>query len=108
LVVLVLCLVGVGGCGFVVWNAVGPYVQMELKITQDLGTTQVSSVTFNDVNGQTTWVIHLKPGYGSDAAYAACSIVKRDLATDSKFANDSFEIVDSDGNPLATDFSPCP
>jgi hypothetical protein len=103
-----LIVVGVGGCSIVAWNAIGPTVLMDLKITQDLGTTQVSSVSFNDVNGETMWVIHLKPGYESDAVALACNVVKPDLESDPKFANDSFEIVDSYGNVLATDFSPCP
>jgi hypothetical protein len=81
---------------------------MDLKITQDLGTTQVSSVSFNEVNGDRMWVIHVRSGYESDAVALACNIVRPDLESDPKFANDSFEIVDSYGNVLASESTPCP
>jgi hypothetical protein len=102
LVVFILLVIGVGGCTYLVW----PYVQMDLKLMQDVGTDRVSSVSFNVTNGHQTWVIHLQPGHESEAASIACGVVGPDLR-DSQFRNDDFQIVDSNGNVLATNATPC-
>jgi len=104
IVVLVLVVLGVGGCLYV---AV-PYVQMDLKIMQDIGTNRVSSVSFNSDNGHVTWVIHLEAGYEADAHDIGCNIVGPDLRSNSQFAHDDWEIVSSSGMVLADQDTPCP
>jgi hypothetical protein len=101
--VLVLVALGVGGCAVVF----GPYVLTEIKLYQDLGTGSVSSISFGDVNGQTTWVIHVRPGHESEATHMACDIIRRDLAG-TQFANDDFLVEDQYNQPLAGNYTTCP
>jgi hypothetical protein len=91
--VLVLLVVGVGGCTAIFW----PYIQTEVKLTSDLSGS-ASSVSFNNNNGSTTWVIHLNSGHDTqdEANLLACTIVKPDLAG-TQFKNDQFVLVDHDG-----------
>ncbi len=103
IVVLVLVALGVGGCAVVF----GPYVLTEIKLYQDLGTGSVSSISFDDVNGQTTWVIHVRPGHESEATHMACDIIRRDLAG-TQFANDDFLVEDQYNQPLAGNYTTCP
>ena len=88
-------LVLVGGCAALV---LGPIVTTDIKLYQDLGTNRVSSVSINNNNGSTTWVIHLNSGYDTqdEANLLACTIVKPDLAG-TQFKNDQFVLVDHDG-----------
>jgi carotenoid cleavage dioxygenase-like enzyme len=73
-----LLIVMVGGCAWLI----GPIVGTELKLNQDLG-PRATSVEFNWNNSATTFVIHLTPGYESQAERIACKIVKPDLRTSS-------------------------
>ena len=102
-IVLVLVVLGVGGCTVFAL----PYIQTDVKLTQDLGSA-ASSVSINSTNGDTVWVITLKDGYDSQAQAEAlaCAVVKPDLAG-TKFANDQFRIVDHDGYLVADDTTPC-
>ena len=102
LIVLGLLIVGVGGCVVVAY----PYISTDIKLYQDLGTDRISSVDIQMVNGQTTWTIHVKPGYEDQAVYMACHIIRPDLQG-TQFANDSFEVVDSGGRILASDRTAC-
>lgn len=92
-VVLVLLLVGVGGCTAFFW----PYIQTEVKLTSDLSGI-ASSVSFDNTNGNVSWIIHLNSGHDTqdEANQLACSIVKPDLAG-TQFKNDQFVLVDHDG-----------
>jgi hypothetical protein len=103
LVVVVLLLVGIGGCTYVAW----PYIQTDIRILQDGGTDRISSVSFSVVNSRTVWVVHLQPGHDADAQTLACTVVGPALR-DSQFKNDDFEIVSSSGEVLATNDTPCP
>ena len=96
--IVVGAIVFVGGCTALV---LGPMISKDIKLTQDLGTNRVSSVSFNSTNGVTTWVIHLKAGYDTEteANTLACTIVKPDLGSD------HFELVDSDGFELVNDYT---
>jgi hypothetical protein len=100
-IVLVVALVGVGGC--VVLFA--PTIATEVKLTQDLG-PRASKVQFNLINGKTSWTIELAPGYESQATSIVCHIIKPDLKG-TQFADAPFEVVDSDGFPLADETTPC-
>ena len=102
--VLVLLVIGVGGCTVLFL----PYIQTELKLTQDLGSS-ASSVSFDNSNGSVTWIIHLKAGSDSQsqAAAVACNVVRKDLQG-TQFANDPFEIVDSQGYLVADNTTACP
>jgi hypothetical protein len=96
--VLAVIAVGVGGCVFYV----GPAIMMDLKLYQDLGTTRVQAVDFNTG----TWTIKVRPGHESEAIYMACHIIRPDLQG-TQWANSSFKVVDSSGNVLASDQTPC-
>ena len=87
LIVVGLLVVLVAGCAWVV----GPIIGTEVKLNQDLG-PRATSVEFNWNNGATTFVIHLAPGYESQAEKIACQIVKPDLRTSST-PDAHFEIV---------------
>ena len=101
--VLVLLLVGVGGCTYFFW----PYIQTEAKLTQDVGSS-ASSVAFENNNGTVTWVIHLKAGVSSSQADSIfCTVVRPDLAG-TQFANAQVQIVDSDGYLVADNTTTCP
>ena len=105
LVVLALIVLGVGGCVFLVKD----YISTDIKLYQDLGTNRVSSVSFDSNNGVTTWVIHLKAGYDTEAQahQMACDIVWVDLQG-TQFAKSPFELVDSSGFVVASDQDTCP
>jgi len=103
LIVLGLVVVGVGGCVVIAW----PYAEPIVKLELDLGTTRVSSISISSDGGETIVVIHVKPGYEGQATTMACGIVRNDLAG-TKYANDPFELVDQNGNILATNLTPCP
>jgi hypothetical protein len=96
--IVVGALVLIGGCTFVV---LGPLIGRDVKLTQDLGTNRVSSVSFNSTNGVTTWLIHLNAGYDSqsEANTLACTIVKPDVG------NDHFEMIDSGGFEVVNDMT---
>jgi hypothetical protein len=87
-------LVLVGGCAALV---LGPIVTTDIKLYQDLGTNRASSISINNNNGSTTWVIHLNSGYDTqdEAHQLACTIVKPDLAG-TQFKNDQFVLVSHD------------
>ncbi|MGD0123327.1 MAG: hypothetical protein ABSC46_12300 [Candidatus Limnocylindrales bacterium] len=102
IVVLVVILVGVGGCLVVV----APAVSTTLKLNGDLG-ARGSKVEVQFINGQTIWVIHVAPGYEGGATDMACNVVRPDLQG-TQFANSSFELVDQRGYLLADDTTPCP
>ncbi len=97
--IVLLGLVLVGGCTVFV---AGPYITTTIKLYQDVGTDRMSSLNFETVNGQLTWVIHLKAGFESEATDIACHVVWPDLN------GAAFEIVDDLGHVLATDMTPCP
>jgi len=82
-----------------------PIIQTDVKLNQDLG-PRASSVELSWVNGETTFTIHLAPGYESQAESIACRIVKPDIKTSST-PNAHFEIVSSGGYILADDTTPC-
>jgi hypothetical protein len=102
--VLVLLVLGVGGCTYVVY----PYASTYIKLYQDLGTDRVSNISIDSNNGATTIIVHLAPGHETEAeaTYVACHIIRPDIAG-TPFANASFEIVDSSGDILADDTTPC-
>ena len=77
----------------------------ELKLNQDLG-PRATSVEFNWNNSATTFVIHLTPGYESQAERIACQIVKPDLRTSST-PDAHFVIESSSGHILADETTPC-
>jgi hypothetical protein len=79
----------------------GPYITTTVKLYQDVGTDRLAGLSFETVNGETTWVIRLKPGFESEATDIACHVVWPDLN------GTAFEIVDESGNILATDRTPC-
>jgi hypothetical protein len=99
IIVLVIFLVGVGGCVAFVAINVGPYVSMESNLQRDLG-GKVSNVTFTSKNGTTTWIVTINSAYESQAGAIACT-VKSDLHG-TQFANDGVQIVDDQGTVLAT------
>jgi hypothetical protein len=103
-VVLVLLVVGVGGCTYVFW----PYIQTEIKLTQDLNGS-ASSVSIDNTNGHVTWIIHLKAGQDSsaNAKTLVCTVIRPDLQG-TQFANGDFEVVDSDGYLVADNNTSCP
>jgi hypothetical protein len=91
----------VGGCAFLFV----PIIQTNLKLNQDLG-PRASSVDFSWVNGETTFTIHLAPGYESQAESIACRIVKPDIMASST-PNAHFRIVSYGGYLLADETTPC-
>jgi len=101
--VVVLGLISVLVVGCVI--TIGPTVGMDLKLMTDLQ-PNANQVEFQMVNGGTTWVIHVAPGHESQAADLACRIVKPDLAG-TQFANDRFQLIDSRGQILADQNTPC-
>ena len=106
IIVLVICLLGAGGCVAACTVLVLPYVQTEQKIQNDLGGPTKATVTFESINGQTYWVVKLQAGSSYTAAEAACQIVGPDLKN-SQFKNDSFRVDDFFGD-TATENTPCP
>jgi hypothetical protein len=102
--VLVVVVVGVGGCTYFAL----PYIQTTLKLQQDLG-TRVSSISFNNTNGNMTWVLHLSAGNdsASEATYLVCNTIRPDLKG-TQFANSDFEVIDSDGYLVADNNTVCP
>jgi hypothetical protein len=104
IVVLVLLVIGVGGCAALAW----PYIQTEIKLTQDLG-SNASAVEFNNTNGTVSWIIHLKAGHDSadQAKTLVCTVVRPDLKG-TQFANDNFILVDADGFRVADSSTSCP
>jgi hypothetical protein len=104
LIVLAVIVVGAGSCTVLAL----PYIQTIVKLQQDLGTRD-SSISFNNTNGNMTWVIHLSPGNDSqaDAAIIACTIVRPDLRG-TQFSNSDFELIDSDGFLVADNNTVCP
>jgi hypothetical protein len=106
IIVLIVVLLGVGGCVAACSVLVMPYVQTTTKIQDDLGGPTKATVTFESVNGQTHWVITLNSTSPYSASAAACQIVVPDLKN-SQFKNDHFTVQDSHGNE-ATDATPCP
>ncbi|MGZ6267855.1 MAG: hypothetical protein ACXWNR_04740 [Candidatus Limnocylindrales bacterium] len=101
MIVVGLLVVIVAGCAWLI----GPIVGTEVKLNQDLG-PRATGVDFNWNNGATTFVIHLAPGYKSEAERIACQIVKPDLRTSST-PDAHFEIVNSRGYLLADETTPC-
>jgi hypothetical protein len=91
----------VGGCAVVFV----PIIQTDVKLNQDLG-PRATGVDFNWTNGQTTFTIHLTTGYESQAESIACRIVKPDIVTSST-PNAHFIIVNSSGDVLADETTPC-
>ena len=96
--IVLIGLVLVAGCTIVV---AGPYITTTIKLYQDVGTDRMSGLSFETIDGQTTWVIRLKPGFESDAKDIACQVVWPDLK------GTAFEIVSASGEVLATDTTPC-
>ena len=103
LVVLVLFVVGVGACTVAIY----PSASAMIRMYSDLGPL-TKSVEMNTINGQTVIVIELAPGHETeqDAVHIACDIVRPDIRG-TWFANASFEIIDSNGDVLADDTTPC-
>ncbi len=96
--IVLLGLVLVAGCTIVV---AGPYITTTIKLYQDVGTDRMSGISFETINGQTTWIIRLKPGLQGEAKDMACKVVWPDLN------GTAFEIVAASGEVLATDTTPC-
>ena len=101
LIVIGLLVVLVGGCAWLF----APIVGTEVKLTQDLG-PRATRVDFNWNNGATSFVIHLAPGYESQAESITCHVVKPDLQTSST-PNAHFQVVSSRGYILADETTPC-
>jgi hypothetical protein len=103
LVVFVLFVFGVGACTVAVY----PTASAMVRMTVDLG-PRTTGVHFNTDNGQTVIVIELAPGYENeqDAKDIACNIVRPDIRG-TWFSNARFEIIDSNGDILADDTTPC-
>jgi hypothetical protein len=101
-IVLVLALVGVGGCVVLL----APTIGTDITLTRDLG-PRASRVQFNIVNGRTFWTIELAPGYESQAKSLACGIIRADLNEGTSGGNTQFEVVDADGALLADESTPC-
>jgi hypothetical protein len=101
LIVAGLIVLLVGGC---VW-LIAPIVSTELKLNEDLG-PRATGVDFSWNNGETTFTIHLAPGYENQARSIACRIVKPDIMTSST-PNAHFTIVSSRGFVLADETTPC-
>ena len=104
LIVLAVLVVGVGGCTVFAL----PYIQTTVKLQQDL-TGKVSNISFNNTNGNMTWVIHLEAGHdsASEATDIACNTIRPDLKG-TQFANSDFELIDSEGYLVADNNTVCP
>ena len=103
LVVFVLFVFGVGACTVAVY----PSASAMIRMYSDLG-PRTTSIQMNTENGQTVILIELAPGHESEgeAKYIACNIVQPDIRG-TWFANARFEIIDSNGDVLATETTPC-
>ena len=102
LIVIGLIALLVGGCAYLI----GPTVMTDVKLTQDLS-GRASSVEFQIINGQTTFIIHLVPAYTDKDTSIACTIVGPDIRS-SGTPNVHWEIVDYRGFLLADDSTACP